>query len=80
LETVEWVRIPSAKELRTAWNKMNKTLNANFDKMQTGDWFQKHTAVTEEEFAGEPPRNKLNIMLTRSTHLAYHHGQFILIR
>lgn len=72
--------IPSAKELRAAWNKMNETLNANFYKMQANDWFQRHTAVTEEEFAKEPHRNKLNIMLTRSTHLAYHHGQFILIR
>lgn len=72
--------IPSAKELRAAWNKMNETLNAKFDNMQPADWFQKHTAVTDEDFAKEPHRNKLNIMLTRSTHLAYHHGQFILIK
>ena len=72
--------IPSATELRAAWNKMNETLNAKFDNMQPADWFQKHTAVTDEDFAKEPHRNKLNIMLTRSTHLAYHHGQFILIK
>jgi hypothetical protein len=72
--------IPSAKELRSAWNTMNETLNRNFDKMQTDDWFAKHTAVSDEEFAKEPYRNKLNIILTRSTHLAYHHGQFVLIR
>ena len=72
--------IPSAKELRAAWNKMNETLNAKFDNMQPADWFQKHTAVTDDDFAKEPHRNKLNIMLTRSTHLAYHHGQFILIK
>lgn len=72
--------IPSAKELRAAWNKMNETLNANFDKMQLNDWFQNHTAVTKEDFAKEPHRNKLNIMLTRASHLAYHHGQFILIK
>jgi hypothetical protein len=39
--------IPSAKELRSAWNTMNETLNSNFDKMQTGDWFAKHTAVSD---------------------------------
>lgn len=72
--------IPSAGELRNAWNRMNATLNSKFEKMTADDWFARHTAVKEEEFAGEPHRNKLNIMLTRSTHLAYHHGQFILIR
>ncbi|MCW3119568.1 MAG: hypothetical protein JWM28_3650 [Chitinophagaceae bacterium] len=72
--------IPSAKELRAAWSTMNETLNQNFDKMQTNDWFQKHTAVSDEDFAKEPHRNKLNIMLTRGSHLAYHHGQFILIK
>lgn len=72
--------IPSAAELRNAWNKMNETLNSHFNQMQTNDWFEKHTAVSAEEFAKEPHRNKLNIMLTRSTHLAYHHGQFILIK
>jgi len=72
--------IPSAKELRAAWSTMNETLNQHFDKMQTNDWFQKHTAVSDEDFAKEPHRNKLNIMLTRGSHLAYHHGQFILIK
>lgn len=72
--------LPSATELRNAWNKMNETLDNHFNQMQTNDWFEKHTAVSAEEFAKEPHRNKLNIMLTRSTHLAYHHGQFILIK
>jgi hypothetical protein len=72
--------IPSAKELRSAWNTMNETLNSNFDKMKTDDWFGRHTAVSDEDFAKEPHRNKLNIILTRSTHLAYHHGQLVLIR
>lgn len=72
--------IPSAKELRDAWNKVNDTLNQKFEAMQADDWFQKHTAVSEEDFAKEPHRNKFNIILTRTTHLAYHHGQFILIK
>ena len=72
--------IPSAQELRTAWNTMNETLSTKFGEMKTDDWFAKHTAVSEEEFAKEPHRNKLNIVLTRASHLAYHHGQFVLIR
>jgi hypothetical protein len=72
--------IPSAQELRAAWNTMNETLNKHFDKMQVEDWFEKHTVVSAEDFAKEPHRNKLNIILTRASHLAYHHGQFILIK
>jgi hypothetical protein len=72
--------LPSAQSLRAAWNKMNETLNTHFEQMQPEDWFEQHTAVSAEDFAREPHRNKLNIMLTRSTHMAYHHGQLILIK
>jgi hypothetical protein len=72
--------IPSAKELRAAWNMMNETLNAHFETLQPEDWFGKHTAVSAEDFVKEPHRNKLNIVITRTTHMAYHHGQFILIK
>jgi hypothetical protein len=72
--------LPSAKELRDAWNSVNDTLRQKFEAMQPEDWFERHTAVSAEDFEKEPHRNKLNIILTRSTHLAYHHGQFILIR
>jgi len=72
--------IPSAADLRTKWNNINTVLSQHFTKMQPEDWFAKHTAVTEEEFVNEPHRNKLNIIITRTTHLAYHQGQFILLK
>jgi hypothetical protein len=72
--------LPSAQELRNAWSRVNDALNQRFESMQPDDWFQRHTAVSEEDFAKEPYRNKLNIILTRANHLGYHHGQFILIR
>ncbi len=72
--------LPTAKELRAAWQKMNEVLNSRFAQMRPADWFQPHTAVSAEDFVKEPHRNKLNIMLTRSTHLAHHQGQIILIR
>jgi uncharacterized damage-inducible protein DinB len=67
-------------QLRTIWKKQCETLTKKFETMQTDDWFQKHTAVTAEEFSKEPHRNKLNILLTRTTHLSYHTGQFVLIK
>jgi hypothetical protein len=72
--------IPAAAELRTAWAKMNEFLNSQFAGMQPSEWFQRHTRVSDEDFAKEPYRNKLNIILTRSTHLAHHHGQLVLIK
>ncbi len=72
--------IPSAKELRTSWTKMNNVLNQNFEKLQPEEWFQKHTSVSAEDFIKEPHRNKLNILITRTSHLSWHCGQFELLK
>jgi len=72
--------IPSATTLRIYWAKQNEVLAEKFKALQPEEWFQKHTAVSAEDFAKEPHRNKLNIIITRTTHLAYHHGQFVLIK
>ena len=72
--------IPSAAELRTKWSTLNEALNQKFSHLQPEEWFQKHTSVSAEDFAKEPHRNKLNIIVTRTNHLWYHLGQFILIK
>jgi len=72
--------IPSAKDLRSYWTKQNEILVNKFESLQPEQWFEKHTAVSAEDFTKEPHRNKLNIIITRTTHLAYHHGQFILLK
>lgn len=72
--------IPSAKELRACWNKQNEILTQKFDSLQPDEWFQKHTSVSAEDFIKEPHRNKLNIIITRTSHLSYHLGQFILLQ
>jgi hypothetical protein len=73
-------QIPSAKELRAYWSKQNEVLAQKFDSLQPDEWFQKHTAVSDEDFAKEPHRNKLNIIITRTSHLSYHLGQFVLLK
>jgi hypothetical protein len=72
--------IPSAKELRLSWSKQCEVLKQKLEKLQAEEWFEKHTAVSAEDFIKEPHRNKLNIILTRTTHLAYHTGQFVLLK
>lgn len=72
--------IPSASTLREYWTKQCEVLNQKFTSLQPEDWFAKHTAVSAEDFSKEPHRNKLNILLTRTTHLAYHTGQLVLLK
>jgi hypothetical protein len=71
---------PSAGELKIYWNKVNETLRQYFSNMQPSTWFTRHMAVSEEEFAKEPHRNKLNILINRTNHQSYHLGQLIYLK
>ena len=71
--------IPSPAQLRQYWSQQCSHLKNKFDTLTPEQWFDKHTAVSFEDFEKEPHRNKLNIILTRTTHLNYHTGQFILL-
>lgn len=72
--------IPTVAALRTYWNKQNEVLAEKFNNLSVEEWFQKHTAVSAEDFAKEPHRNKLNIIITRTSHLQYHSGQIVLLK
>jgi hypothetical protein len=72
--------MPSVGELRALWKKQLVTLTAKLERLTTDEWFEKHTLVSAEDFAKEPHRNKLNIILTRTTHLSYHVGQLTLLK
>lgn len=72
--------LPSAAELRSYWTKQCETLKRKFDALTPSAWFEKHTAVSAEDFANEPHRNKLNIVVTRTSHLQYHSGQLVLLK
>src|SRR5258708_32754550 len=66
---------PSIAELKDYWNKVNALLAQKINEIHTDEWFTRHTAVSEEDFAKEPHRNKLNIVINRTNHLSYHLGQ-----
>jgi DinB superfamily len=72
--------IPTAKELRSMWNKQCEVMKHKFEKTNAEAWFEKHTAVSVEDFNNEPHRNKLNIIITRTSHLQYHIGQLVLLK
>ena len=70
--------MPSAEEVKKSWNEVNGALHNGFEKLSTAEWLQKHTAVSEEDFAKDPLRNRFAILLGRTNHLSYHLGQAVL--
>jgi DinB superfamily len=74
------VDIPSHEQVRRAWNDVNAELGKGFDKMSWSDWVQRHSAVSEEDFAKDPSRNRFAVLLSRTNHLSYHLGQAMLGR
>lgn len=66
---------PSGDAIKEYWNKVNATLAEKMSQITPDEWFNRHTAVSEEDFAKEPHRNKLNIIINRTNHLSYHLGQ-----
>jgi uncharacterized damage-inducible protein DinB len=69
---------PSAAELRKAWKETHAALGQHFGKLSVNEWLDKHTSMTAEDLAKEPTRNKLSVLLSRTSHVAYHLGQMIL--
>jgi hypothetical protein len=67
----------SATELRRAWAEVNNKLTAAFEAFTLEDWLQKHAAVSDEDFAKDPARNRLAVVMSRANHVSYHSGQVI---
>lgn len=72
--------IPTVAELKKCWAHQCELIKQAFAKLQPEQWFEKHTAVSAEDFLKEPHRNKLNVVITRTTHLTYHTGQLALLK
>jgi len=71
---------PSLAQLKNYWSHVNNTLSGYFSNMHPDEWFAPHTAISAEDFAKEPHRNKLNILLNRTNHEAYHLGQLVFLK
>jgi len=68
---------PATSTLREAWKNVSETLQQHFDATEPDAWFARHNSVSEEDFAKEPHRNKLNIIINRTNHLSTHYGQLL---
>ena len=72
--------MPAINELKQYWKTVNEKLAGHFQRLQPAGWFQKHNAVSEEDFKKEPYRNKLNVIINRTNHLATHYGQLLFLK
>lgn len=69
--------IPSMTELKKYWQIIDAKLSELFKNVSPDEWFNRHTAVSAEDFAKEPHRNKLNVIINRTNHTSYHLGQLV---
>jgi DinB superfamily len=71
-------KLPSVADLTLANTEINEKLLAAFAALTPAQWLERHTSVSEEDFAKEPHRNRFAILLSRTSHIAYHMGQAVL--
>lgn len=70
----------SIDDLKNYWAAINEKLTEEFSKLSPENWFEKHASVSAEDFAREPHRNRLNVLLSRAIHQANHLGQLSLLK
>lgn len=71
--------MPSISELKEKLVAVNAKLSLHFQSATVDEWLSRHTSVSAEDFAKEPHRNKLNVVISRTNHMANHIGQMILL-
>ena len=70
--------LPPVGELRKYWDEVNGKLLSQFASLSADEWLQRHYSMSEEDYAKDPTRNRLAVLLSRTNHMSYHLGQIIL--
>ena len=71
-------QLPPVGELRKYWDEVNGKLLSQFASLSAAEWLQRHYAMSEEDYAKDPTRNRLAVLLSRTNHMSYHLGQITL--
>jgi len=71
-------QLPSASELKKYWDEVNGKLLAHFEGIAPDEWLLQHHAMSEEDYAKDPTRNRLAVLISRTNHASYHLGQAML--
>jgi len=73
-------QIPSPQQLKQYWDEVNEKLLSKFQSLSADEWLLQHRAMSDEDYAKDPTRNRLAVLLSRTNHLSYHLGQIALTR
>ncbi len=71
--------LPALQTLQQQWTEVNTALLAGVENKPAAWWLERHNSVSAEDFAAQPHRNRLSVFLSRTGHLAFHHGQLVLL-
>ena len=71
-------RLTPVGELRKYWDEVNGRLLSQFAILSADEWLLRHHAMSEEDYAKDPTRNRLAVLLSRTNHMSYHLGQMTL--
>ncbi|HEV2354657.1 MAG TPA: DinB family protein [Puia sp.] len=72
--------VPPVAQLRGQWAAINQLLTEKLRALKPEEWLAKHESVSDADFEKEPHRNRLNVVLSRTGHVSYHHGQLALLK
>ena len=70
----------SGPELRKLLTDVNARITEGVKEMPPLDLLKRHAAVSEDDFAKEPLRNRLAVLESRTSHIMFHAGQIRLVR
>lgn len=70
--------IPAPGQLKKYWDEVNDKLVTQFQTLSPDEWLLQHRAMSDEDYAKDPTRNRLAVLLNRTNHLSYHLGQIAL--
>ena len=70
----------SATDLRRAFGEINATLTQKIQSLPASEWLKRHMSVSEADFASNPLRNRLGVLLSRTCDVTFHAGQIRLAK
>ena len=70
----------SIADLMSSWEEVNRRLDDGMRSLKPEQWVGRHRSVSDEDFAKDPTRSCLNVVLNRTNHAGYHLGQLMLWR
>lgn len=71
-------QLPSGRQLKKYWGEVNGKLLSQFENLSADEWLLRHHAMSDEDYAKDPTRNRLAVLLSRTNHVSYHLGQMTL--